>query len=86
MGVWTTAMPGKHVRTELFSRMLTARLLQRIDLEVAERETGIEPATSSLGSLHSTTELLPHVEPYQNDEGPEPISGQNQCRGGLTVI
>lgn len=24
-----------------------------------ERETGIEPATSSLGSLHSTTELLP---------------------------
>ena len=25
-----------------------------------ERETGIEPATSSLGSLHSTAELLPH--------------------------
>ena len=24
-----------------------------------ERETGVEPATSSLGSLHSTTELLP---------------------------
>ena len=24
-----------------------------------ERETGIEPATSSLGSLRSTTELLP---------------------------
>ncbi len=24
-----------------------------------ERETGLEPATSSLGSLHSTTELLP---------------------------
>ena len=24
-----------------------------------ERETGIEPATSSLGSWHSTTELLP---------------------------
>lgn len=29
------------------------------DLE--ERETGIEPATSSLGSLHSTAELLPLV-------------------------
>jgi uncharacterized membrane protein YkgB len=26
-----------------------------------ERETGIEPATSSLGSWHSTTELLPLV-------------------------
>ncbi len=24
-----------------------------------ERETGVEPATSSLGSWHSTTELLP---------------------------
>ena len=27
-----------------------------------ERETGIEPATSSLGSWHSTAELLPLVE------------------------
>src|ERR1039458_2371609 len=26
---------------------------------VLERETGLEPATSSLGSWHSTTELLP---------------------------
>jgi hypothetical protein len=26
-----------------------------------ERETGLEPATSSLGSWHSTTELLPHI-------------------------
>ena len=29
--------------------------------EELERETGIEPATSSLGSWHSTTELLPPV-------------------------
>src|SRR5262249_31723876 len=28
-------------------------------LEKMERETGLEPATSSLGSWHSTTELLP---------------------------
>jgi hypothetical protein len=28
-------------------------------LEKMERETGIEPATSSLGSWHSTAELLP---------------------------
>ena len=28
-------------------------------IEKMERETGLEPATSSLGSWHSTTELLP---------------------------
>ena len=28
-------------------------------IENLERETGIEPATSSLGSWHSTAELLP---------------------------
>jgi hypothetical protein len=28
-------------------------------LLILERETGIEPATSSLGSWHSTAELLP---------------------------
>jgi hypothetical protein len=26
-----------------------------------KRETGLEPATSSLGSWHSTTELLPQI-------------------------
>ena len=30
-------------------------------LETKERETGIEPATSSLGSWHSTAELLPLI-------------------------
>ena len=29
--------------------------------KIMERETGVEPATSSLGSWHSTTELLPHL-------------------------
>jgi hypothetical protein len=28
-------------------------------IDFMERETGFEPATSSLGSWHSTTELLP---------------------------
>src|SRR5208283_1905006 len=32
-----------------------------------ERETGLERATSSLGSWHSTTELLPLVERLQAD-------------------
>ena len=30
-------------------------------IENMERETGLEPATSSLGSWHSTTELLPRT-------------------------
>jgi hypothetical protein len=30
-------------------------------LKGLERETGIEPATSSLGSWHSTAELLPLI-------------------------
>jgi hypothetical protein len=29
---------------------------------VLERETGVEPATSSLARKHSTTELLPLVQ------------------------
>ena len=38
-------------------------------IETMERETGVEPATSSLGSWHSTTELLPlafHFNDIQN--------------------
>jgi hypothetical protein len=31
-----------------------------------ERETGVEPATSSLARKHSTTELLPHPFVYIN--------------------
>jgi hypothetical protein len=27
-----------------------------------ERETGFEPATSTLARLHSTTELFPHLQ------------------------
>ncbi len=40
----------------------------RIELE---RETGVEPATSSLARKHSTTELLPltHIEVYRSQEG-----------------
>lgn len=36
-----------------------------------ERETGIEPATSSLGSLHSTTELLPHLSERKTTTKPD---------------
>ena len=34
-----------------------------------ERETGIEPATSSLGSWRSTAELLPHPADYPRLRG-----------------
>ena len=34
-------------------------------IEKMERETGIEPATSSLGSWHSTAELLPRYYLYK---------------------
>jgi hypothetical protein len=34
-------------------------LRERESIEIMERETGIEPATSSLGSWRSTAELLP---------------------------
>ena len=34
---------------------------KRKPLNLLERETGFEPATSTLARLHSTTELLPHT-------------------------
>ena len=37
-----------------------------------ERETGFEPATSTLARLHSTTELLPH--------------GRQRCIGSLRIL
>ncbi len=37
-----------------------------------ERETGFEPATSTLARLHSTTELFPHIIPLVRAKGVEP--------------
>ena len=42
-----------------FARSRTGQRRRRL-LKGMERETGIEPATSGLGSLRSTAELLPH--------------------------
>jgi hypothetical protein len=39
--------------------IMTHRIVLLSCLALLERETGIEPATSSLGSWHSTAELLP---------------------------
>src|ERR1051325_7781237 len=43
--------------------LASLRLLNCVIL--AERATGLEPATSSLGSWHSTTELRPHSHNIQ---------------------
>ncbi len=53
-----------------------------------ERETGIEPATSSLGSSRSTAELLPpsELEFYQMTGGADQSSPLVQLiRGGYSV-
>ena len=54
-----------------------------------ERETGVEPATSSLGSWHSTTELLPHsfVSCYLTEtKGRRPESPQSILSTASTQI
>ena len=46
-------------------RKIVVHVVQAIGREIIEnmeRETGIEPATSSLGSWHSTAELLPLIK------------------------
>jgi hypothetical protein len=55
---WVT---GTFSGTLTRKRPLLALRTQRKLLKGLERETGIEPATSSLGSLRSTAELLPHA-------------------------
>ena len=48
------------------------------NIPMLERETGLEPATSSLGSWHSTTELLPLSEAGLYHDGLIPAAA---CRG-----
>ena len=56
-GVATTSPAAPFsARSEI---VVTSYLTERISPLFLERETGLEPATSSLGSWHSTTELLP---------------------------
>jgi hypothetical protein len=50
---------GNHAA--LFILVKTCCGLPTTDRCFSERETGLEPATSSLGSWHSTTELLPQL-------------------------
>src|SRR2546430_7806446 len=49
-----------------------------------ERETGIEPATSSLGSWHSTTELLPPESDSPNSNRLFFAVGRRNARGGFS--
>ena len=51
--------------------------------EKMERETGIEPATSSLGSWHSTAELLPlaPAPPKGGAAAPNIVGRLHACKG-----
>ena len=54
--------PGATRRRKRLRRLFRVFLqVVAISVTYLERETGIEPATSSLGSWHSTAELLPLV-------------------------
>src|SRR5712691_2556587 len=55
----STRSPGTLSGTTGRKPLRQARRSRRNLLKGLERETGIEPATSSLGSLRSTAELLP---------------------------
>jgi hypothetical protein len=55
-----TRNPGATRKRKRLSRPFRVLLqVLGISANYLERETGIEPATSSLGSWHSTAELLP---------------------------
>jgi site-specific DNA recombinase len=51
------ALPGRQIKLTAVPRGVWQHFFQVV---VLERETGLEPATSTLGRLHSTVELLPH--------------------------
>ena len=50
------ALPDRRLKLTAIPRGAWQRFFQVV---VLERETGLEPATSTLGRLHSTVELLP---------------------------
>src|SRR5689334_8810285 len=57
----TSGLPPELIKSPSQTRLIEVDAFRR-DLQAVdsmERETGFEPATSSLGSWHSTTELLP---------------------------
>ncbi len=45
-----------------------------------ERETGFEPATSTLARLHSTTELLPRLEKRFDKADQQKCQGENSVQ------
>jgi hypothetical protein len=55
-------------------------------IEKLERETGVEPATSSLGSWHSTTELLPPFGIYLHLPHYKPLTLLEHCLYSLYCL
>ena len=50
-----------------------------------ERETGLEPATSTLARWRSTTEPLPHVELFRPDSFGTPVCSASGLVGEMRV-
>ena len=68
-------LSGRYVRVQ--KKGLSPK---RKPLNLLERETGFEPATSTLARLHSTTELLPRgVKKLIGDSGSS-VNRKNGCR------
>ena len=61
---WETSIPVGYWRF-----VVTSYSRERLSPFFLERETGVEPATSSLGSWHSTTELLPLDQHLKYNKG-----------------
>ena len=62
-GLWTGEPANLKKRQDKSSDSRLRRISMTVglsSLRTLERETGFEPATSTLARLHSTTELLPH--------------------------
>ena len=60
-GVFLTRILGISLGIDFLTHKKRLAIFLQNLVIIMERETGIEPATSSLGSLRSTTELLPLI-------------------------
>jgi hypothetical protein len=52
-----------------------------------ERETGFEPATSTLARLHSTAELFPHTPSFQSEDNPRIMTETSKkLKDSVTIV
>ena len=65
-------------RRSRFCRPMPYHLAMSPRKFLLERETGFEPATSTLARLHSTTELLPRGVKTYIENSPRPVNRKNE--------